>query len=276
MANFCTNCGTKLGRGDNFCTNCGTKIDKSDMKQQNPSSNQYSDNLEIKKAKKELKRVIGGRLSYNKTFGNALLENGLDIVNTGNAIRQQVEKEIDSGQIKSAGVEFRVNQLILEYKIKKEEEKKKLKKIDGIFESPEIKLEISKNRVDQTHVISIKDSLKNKIINNGENMSEEEIKYFIKTELEKAGKEQEKARLAKEREMENARIAREKEMKRKKIEEKERTYGGYCGLGCRHCYEEFLDSGGGIVGDFDSDGCVEYYCSLGHSVSHGRFCEYYE
>ena len=276
MANFCTNCGTKLGRGDNFCTNCGTKIDKSDMKQQNHSSNQYSDNLEIKKAKKELKRVIGGRLSYNKTFGNALLENGLDIVNTGNAIRQQVEKEIDSGQIKSAGVEFRVNQLILEYKIKKEEEKKKLKKIDEIFESPEIKLEISKNRVDQTHVISIKDSLKNKIINNGEDMSEEEIKYFIKTESEKAGKEQEKARLAKEREMENARIAREKELKRKKIEENERTYGGYCGLGCRHCYEEFLDSGGGIVGDFDSGGCVEYYCSLGHSVSHGRFCEYYE
>ena len=40
MANFCTNCGFKLGRDDNFCTKCGTKVDKSDMRQNNSSSNQ--------------------------------------------------------------------------------------------------------------------------------------------------------------------------------------------------------------------------------------------
>lgn len=271
MANFCTNCGTKLRKDDNFCTNCGTKIDKSDVEQYNPSLNQYSDSIEKKKAKKELKRVAGGKWGYNKTFANALLENGLDIVRDGKAIRQQVEKEIDSGQIKSGGVEFRVNQLIIEYKLKKEEEKKKLKAIDEIFESAEIKLEISKSNIDQMHVTSIKDSLKNKIIDNEENMSEEEIRYFIKIELEKASKEQENARIAKEK-AEKARIAREKEMV-----ENERTRGGYCGLGCRHCYEEFLDSGGAIVGDFDSGGCVEYYCNLlGHYVDYGRFCEYYE
>ena len=282
MANFCTNCGTKLGRGDNFCTNCGTKIDKSDMKQQNHSSNQYSDNLEIKKAKKELKRVIGGRLSYNKTFGNALLENGLDIVNTGNAIRQQVEKEIDSGQIKSAGVEFRVNQLILEYKIKKEEEKKKLKMIDEIFESPEIKLEIIDNKIDQKYIISIKDDLKNKLVDKKENMSKEEIKSFIKTELEKAinyekariAREKEKARI--EREKKEAIIARERERRRKELEWIEINGGGYCDSDCINCYEELLDSRGVIVGDYVDGGMYEYYCRLGHSVSFGSLCKDYK
>lgn len=52
--------------------------------------------------------------------------------------------------------------------------------------------------------------------------------------------------------------------------------GGYCGLSCKHCYEEFFDSGGGIVGDFDSGGYTEYYCHLGHTISHGSFCEDYE
>ena len=276
MANFCTNCGNKLGRDDNFCTNCGTKIDKSDIKQNNLSFNPYSDSTEKRNAKRELKRVVGGSRVFNKTFGNALVENGLDIVHTGKAIRQQVEKEIDSGQIKSGGVEFRVNQLIFEYKIKNEEEKKKLKMIDEIFESEEIQSEIRKNKIDQTYINSIKDSLKNKLINKKENMSEDEIKNYIKNELIKASKEMKKARIAKEK-IEKARIVREKEMSRKKIQENKITYGGYCGLGCRHCYEEFLDSGGGIVGDFDSDGCVEYYCNLlGRYVDYGRFCEYYE
>ena len=270
MANFCTNCGFKLGRDDNFCTNCGTKVDKSDMRQNNPYSNQYSDSMEKKKAKKELKRVVGGGLFSNKTFVNALIENGLNITIDGNAIRKQVEKEIDSGKIKSGGVEFRVNQLVREHKIRKEEERKKLKMIDEMFESAEIKLEISKNDVDQTHVASIKEGLKNKIIDKNENMSEDEIKYYIKEELTKAGEEIKKARIEREK-AEKARIEREKEMMANK-----RTRGGYCGLGCIHCYEEFLDSGGGIVGDFDSEGCVEYYCRLGHSASHGSFCEDYE
>ena len=264
MANFCTNCGAKIRKEDNFCTNCGTKIDKSNMKRDNHLKS-TPNNIEKEKAKKELKRVVGGRLLYNKTFSNELYENGLDITNTGNAIRQQVEKEIDSGQIKSGGVEFRVNQLIHEYKIKKEEENKKLKTIDEIFESEEIKSEIRKNKVDQIHVISIKDRLKNKLIDERENMSDEEIKYFIKKEFEKARKDQEKARITKEKEM----ISRE-------IEKNKKIRGGYCGLGCRHCYEEFLDSGGGIVGDFDSEGYVEYYCNLGHSIAFGSFCKDYE
>ena len=31
MVNFCTNCGTKLGKDDNFCTNCGTKLADEDV-----------------------------------------------------------------------------------------------------------------------------------------------------------------------------------------------------------------------------------------------------
>ncbi|WP_298501214.1 zinc ribbon domain-containing protein [uncultured Methanobrevibacter sp.] len=264
MANFCSNCGSKLRKEDNFCSNCGVKIDKSDMGQ-NPHLNSMPDSIEKEMAKKELKRVVGGRILYNKTFGNELHRNGLDVVITGKAIRQQVEKEIDSGQIKSEEVEFRVNQLILEYKIKKEtriakekeEENKKLKMIDEIFESEEIKSEIRKNNISQIDVISIKATLKDKLINKRENMSESEIKHFIKAVFEKVGKP-EKARITKE------------------MENNEMKSGGYCSLNCRHCYEEFLDRGGGIVGDFDSEGYVEYYCRLGHSISFGSFCKYYK
>ena len=63
MANFCTNCGTKLGKDDNFCPNCGVKTDKSDIKQ----NRLVIGSMEKKKAKEELKRVVGGRLLYNKS-----------------------------------------------------------------------------------------------------------------------------------------------------------------------------------------------------------------
>ena len=257
--NICTNCGAKLRKNDNFCTNCGTKVDNPD------SSKSASDLIEKRKAKKELKRVVGGSILYNTTFGNELQKNGLDVYIEGKAIRQQVEKEIDSGQIKSGEVESRVNQLIQEYKIKKiEEEKKKLKTINKIFESEEIQSEIIKNKIDQKHVVSIKNSLENKLITKREIMSEEEIKNFIKTELKKAKKEQE-----------TARISEEIKMRSKKINETGMNNGGYCSLNCAHCYEEFLDNGGGIVGDFDSEGCVDYYCRLGHSISFGCFCDDY-
>lgn len=88
--------------------------------------------------------------------------------------------------------------------------------------------------------------------------------------------EKEKTRIAKEKEEERKKARSVKKMSSEKIKENKMTHGGHCSLGCRHCYEEFLDSGGGIVGDFDSGGYTEYYCRLGHSVSLGSFCEDYE
>ena len=91
--------------------------------------------------------------------------------------------------------------------------------------------------------------------------------------------EKEKIRKAKEKEKKNmkkAKITKRKEVTNKKTEENITIRGGYCSLNCRHCYEELLDSGGGIVGDYEIDGNVEYYCSLGHSISYGSFCEDYE
>ena len=274
MANFCTNCGAKLRKEDNFCSNCGAKVNRTNIEQNNHLSK--SDRMEKEQAKKELKKIVGGILFPNKTFSNELFRNGLSSLIDGKAIRLQVEKEIDSGQIKSGGVEFRVNQLIQEYKLekekekakiaeKKEEEKKKLKMIDEIFESEEIKSEIRENNIDQIYVNAIKDSLKKKIINERENMIESEIKFFIKTRLKKVSREQRKARLLKEIEMRN-----------KKIEKTKTTNGGYCSINCRHYYEEFLDSEGAITGDYDSEGYVEYYCHLGHPILDGYFCEDYE
>lgn len=272
MANFCTNCGTRLGKGDNFCTNCGTRINNSDIKQDNHLKSMH-DSIEKNRAKEELKRVVGGRFSYNKTFTKALLEGGLG-VSVENAIEQQVKKEIDSGQIKSGGVEFRVNQLRAEYKTKMEEDNKKLKMIDEIFESEEIKSQIINQNV-QAHVTSIKDDLKEKLIDKRENMSEDEIRYFIKNELEKAWIAEENARIAREKARiaeENTRIAEEKERTSKKIEKN----GGYCNYGCMHYREQFIDSGGGIDLDFTGEEIVDSYCALGHPLSYGSFCKYYE
>lgn len=271
MANFCTNCGSKLEENYNYCINCGAKVEF--------YSNQYSDNLEKRKAKKELKRVVGGSILSNAAFDRELIRNGLPTGTAQRAIRQQLEKEIDSGQLKWAGVEFRAYQLVIEYKIKYEEEKKIAKMIHEILESYEIKSEISEIKIDGKRILSIKNNIKNKVIDKKENMSEDEIKSFIKEELnivinnEKAriAREREKARIEKEKE--EARLAREEEIRRKEAEWIKIHGGGYCGLDCPHCYEEFLDSHGAIVGDFDSEGFVEYYCGLGHTVSFGSYCK---
>ncbi|MEE0902290.1 MAG: zinc-ribbon domain-containing protein [Methanobrevibacter sp.] len=61
-----------------------------------------------------------------------------------------------------------------------------------------------------------------------------------------------------------------------KQENNNMTGGGYCSFNCIHYCEEYMDSDGGIVGDFNSDGYVEYYCNLGHQISDGSFCKYYE
>ena len=216
MNNFCIYCGNKLRKDDNFCPNCGNRIDKSD----NPS---VPDEMEKKKAKRELKRVIGGKFIYHKSFGNKLYYNGLDLSVVGRAIRDQLEREIESGQIRSEDIESRVDQLIAEHKIKHEEEKTVMAKV--------MEEQQKKKKADEER---LKESRKKK-----------------------------------------ARIA-EANQRNRRVQMNERKRGGYCGWGCQHCYEEFLDSAGGIVGDFDEGGYVEYYCRLGHPLAFGRYCEYYE
>ena len=133
-----------------------------------------------------------GGVIYNASFKKKLFGNDLRL-NAGNAVIQQLEKEIDSGKIKSGEVESRLNQLIGEYKIKQD-----------------------------------------------------------------------------------AMRAEKNEMIIENTEEIEEISGGYCGFSCRYYREEFFSSCGGIEGDFDSEGYVEYYCALGYCISHGSFCEYYE
>ena len=86
--------------------------------------------------------------------------------------------------------------------------------------------------------------------------------YIIKKEKEKPSEEHvvEKARTTKDKE----------------IKENATINGGYCNFSCMHCFEEFLNSDGEIVGDFTSGVMFDYYCNLGHSVAFGRFCEDYE
>lgn len=72
------------------------------------------------------------------------------------------------------------------------------------------------------------------------------------------------------------RVRQVQERRRQEAEYIRRFGGGYCGLSCKYCYEEFFDSGGAITADFDGGGYTEYYCSLGHTVSLGSFCKDYE
>jgi hypothetical protein len=276
MGNFCTNCGFKLRKEDNFCSNCGTRIDKSYMKQNNPSPNQNTDNIEKINAKQKLDEVLGCVLSFGNAFKKTVKYYGLDYFETKKVIRSQVEKEIDSGQITREGVEYRVNQLLLEYKTKwdkeKEEERKKSKMIEEILESEEIRTEIRKNNIGQEWVTFIKRQLQAKMIYKKENMDEDEIKDYIKIELKKEREAQEKRRI-------------EEEERKRKLEEQEMIRqemiangdAGYCGLECRYFREEFLDEYGGIDADFNPGGAgVDYRCELGYSAYPGNFCEYYE
>lgn len=260
MANFCTNCGTKLGSDDNFCYNCGTRVYDSNFKQ----NNSYPDSIDKKYAKKEIKRIIGGKFIFNTAYVNALERNGLDLFHAGRAIRKQVEKEVESGQLKSGGVEFRVNQLISEYKIKNDEKNKKLQKIEEIFASPDIRSEIKKNDISQSDINLTKSMLKRKIIDQNEDMGDEDIRDYIKESIMLSKK------------VKIFDVSSKKPKNTHKTVPNEMDHGGYCSLNCRNCYEEFLDSYGGIVGDFDAGGNVEYYCRLGHQVRFGNFCEYYD
>lgn len=222
-------------------------------------------NAEIKKAKKELKRVIGGRLSYNQKFINELASYGINDINTRLAIRRQVQTEIESGKIQSSQVESRVYQLIPEYKIiiekEKEEERKRLKMIDEILDSEEILSEIRKNKNNRMSVTSIKNNLKEKIINKKELAREDEIRSFIKNELKKARQEEEIIRIFEKRTM---------------TSNKTEKNGGYCSYGCRHYREEYISIDGSMGFDFTGSEIIDHYCALGHRVSYGNFCKYYQ
>lgn len=270
MANFCINCGAKLERDYKFCTNCGAKVDGFDMRNDSPL-NSMPDSEEVKKAKKELKRVIGGRWSYNKAFIRALADNGIDTASTRLAIRRQVNEEIESGKIRSGGVEVRVNQLIAEYKIRiereREEEQKRLKLIDEILESDEIISEIIKSKNNQMFVSSIKDNLKEKLINEREIASEDEIRQFIKSELERLREEEKEARL-------KAKLGEFPVEIKASTNEVEN--GGYCNYSCIHFTEEYISSDGDLSYDFTGDEIIDHYCNLGHYVAYGSFCKYHE
>lgn len=60
---------------------------------------------------------------------------------------------------------------------------------------------------------------------------------------------------------------------KKSVSSKRKTgKGGFCGLSCRHFYEEYLDDDGSPTGTATGDSY--YYCSLGYST--GGFCKHFE
>ncbi len=191
MANFCTNCGTKLEKDASFCTNCGTKVVNSNSKETQSLFPTLQDK-EIKMAKKELKRLCGG-FSLNDRFRTELTKYGIrthyyigengsrDFV--GSDIKKQLKTEINSGQIKTGSVEFRLNELMLEHKTKIEKGKRI---IDELFESEDTQSKIKENKIDESQINSIKHILQHTKVNAIEEKDiETEIRLNLNTQLEK-------------------------------------------------------------------------------------------
>ena len=109
------------------------------------------------------------------------------------------------------------------------------------------------------------------------NMFKTKIKNSIISKRNEEERKRQKEQERKKREEEYRRYVEEqKERKRREMEYIRQYGGGYCNYSCRYCYEEYFDSHGGVVGDIDDEGYVEYNCRLGHSVSYGGFCKDYE
>ena len=47
MANYCSNCGSKLEEGSDFCTNCGTPIKHENKQKSNPSDSVLDNNSNL-------------------------------------------------------------------------------------------------------------------------------------------------------------------------------------------------------------------------------------
>ncbi len=111
--------------------------------------------------------------------------------------------------------------------------------------------------------------------------SQFEYRERLKWELSENSKLKKRIKIAikhkKQEELKKAereRLAAELQRQRQEQEEYIRQHGGgFCSFSCRHCYEEFLDDHGAIVGEFTMGGYSEYYCTLGHSVQFGKYCE---
>ena len=51
---------------------------------------------------------------------------------------------------------------------------------------------------------------------------------------------------------------------------------GYYNYSCIHYFEEYISADGGLSFDFTGDEIIDHYCNLGHSLSYGSYCRYYE
>ena len=68
----------------------------------------------------------------------------------------------------------------------------------------------------------------------------------------------------------------QEEQRRREAEYIRKYGGGYCNSGCIYYHEEYMDRCGGVVGDIDDSGYIEYNCDLGYFVSYGSFCKDYK
>lgn len=188
MVIFCTNCGSKLDDDSAFCSNCGNKVEKSNKKRKGLFGKlkreiELMNDEDIREAKKEVKRVVGG-VKLNDSFLNELNKYGLSL-NDGISIKTKLNSEIYSGEIKKADVKNRVNELLLENKLRLEYEIEEFRFIDELFESEEIKSKIRTEKISKSQINSIKTTLKNKVRFAKNKISKEEIKKDAGIELEK-------------------------------------------------------------------------------------------
>ena len=98
MANFCTNCGSKIEKDYKFCINCGAKIGKSDRKENKPLLKTVNNTINEKKkseksSQKQKKPQVKKEIRHKPIVKNEPVRGGYCSMNC----RHCYEELFDSG-----------------------------------------------------------------------------------------------------------------------------------------------------------------------------------
>ena len=149
-------------------------------------NNDYKNNdkQDMKKAKKILSNRTGRFFLLKTEFQNEAEEYGLTLKES-RRIKEMVKKEIDNGKLKSQTVDDRIDYLLSNYKeLRKEYDENRIKYIEELFETEEIKHEIKIYELTEPRVSKIKKSLKDLITTDYiDKYSEKEIKILAQQKL---------------------------------------------------------------------------------------------
>lgn len=151
----------------------------------NKNKNYGNDRQDKKNAKKIFKNRTGG-FFWKSSYEDELKKNGLTITE-GGMIRKIVKEEIDNGKLNSESVNARIDYLLSNFKKKRNEyDKNRIRYIDELFESNEIKRQIELWELNESTIGHIKKDLIKKVQTEPSGKySEEELRTIVEKAIAK-------------------------------------------------------------------------------------------